>query len=132
VEEECPMLMARSWLEVGTKPVAKVEVLSAIVIDIGRRAWNNVFSAPSSSHSLGCPSQILHHLAGHLNVVCVSDVYEDKYNVCIVMDCCSGGELFDAIVARGSYSEKDAAELIRVIVGVVAHCHQMGVIHRDL
>ncbi|KAG1667632.1 hypothetical protein FOA52_001688 [Chlamydomonas sp. UWO 241] len=76
--------------------------------------------------------QILHHLAGHLNVVCVGDVYEDKYNVCIVMDCCSGGELFDAIVARGSYSEKDAAELIRVIVGVVAHCHQMGVIHRDL
>lgn len=43
-----------------------------------------------------------------------------------------GGELFDAIVERGSYSEKDAAALMRTIVSVVAHCHDMGVIHRDL
>jgi calcium-dependent protein kinase len=43
-----------------------------------------------------------------------------------------GGELFDSIVKRGHYTEKDAAALIRTIVGVVAHCHAMGVIHRDL
>ena len=35
-----------------------------------------------------------------------------------------------SIVATGSYSEKDAAQLIRDIVRVVAHCHSMGVIHR--
>lgn len=34
------------------------------------------------------------------------------------------------IVAKGSYSEKDAAALIRDMVRVVAHCHHMGVIHR--
>jgi serine/threonine protein kinase len=43
-----------------------------------------------------------------------------------------GGELFDAIVEQKNYSEKDAAALIRTIVGVVAHCHNMGVMHRDL
>ena len=43
-----------------------------------------------------------------------------------------GGELFDAIVERKNYSERDAAELIRTIVSVVAHCHNMGVMHRDL
>ena len=59
-------------------------------------------------------------------------MYEDKSNVCLAMDVCNGGELFDAIVKKGSYSEVDAASLIRVIVGVVAHCHNMGVIHRDL
>ena len=48
----------------------------------------------------------------------------------LVMDLCSGGELFDKIVAKGNYSEKDAAALIRDIVRVVAHCHHMGVIHR--
>ena len=52
--------------------------------------------------------------------------------MCLAMDVCNGGELFDAIVKKGSYSEVDAASLIRVIVGVVAHCHNMGVIHRDL
>lgn len=34
------------------------------------------------------------------------------------------------IVAKGSYSERDAAALIRDIVRVVAHCHSMGVMHR--
>ena len=33
---------------------------------------------------------------------------------------------------KGCYTEKDAASLIRIIVGVVAHCHNMNVIHRDL
>ena len=52
--------------------------------------------------------------------------------MCLAMEVCSGGELFDAIVKKGHYTEKDAASLIRTIVGVVAHCHNMGVIHRDL
>lgn len=59
-------------------------------------------------------------------------MYEDKSNVCLAMEVCNGGELFDAIVKKGHYTEKDAAGLIRTIVGVVAHCHNMGVIHRDL
>jgi succinyl-CoA synthetase alpha subunit len=42
----------------------------------------------------------------------------------------AGGELFDAIVARGKYSEADAAAMTRSIVRVVAHCHSLGVIHR--
>mmetsp|Transcript_22081 Transcript_22081/g.37752 ORF Transcript_22081/g.37752 Transcript_22081/m.37752 type:complete len:598 (+) Transcript_22081:88-1881(+) len=76
--------------------------------------------------------QIMHHLSGHGNVVCLKNVYEDKQNVCLVMELCTGGELFDSIVKRGHYSERDAASLIRTIVGVVSHCHSMGVIHRDL
>nr|AAF21062.1 calcium-dependent protein kinase [Dunaliella tertiolecta] len=76
--------------------------------------------------------QIMHHLAGHPNVVGLKGVYEDKSNVCLAMEVATGGELFDSIVKRGHYSERDAAELIRTIVSVVAHCHNMGVIHRDL
>ena len=45
---------------------------------------------------------------------------------------CSGGELFDSIVDRGHYSERDAAAMTRTIVRVVAHCHSLGVVHRDL
>lgn len=76
--------------------------------------------------------QIMHHLKGHPNVTYLRGTYEDPQNVHLVMDLCGGGELFDAIIKRGKYSEKDAADLIRTIVSVVAHCHSMGVIHRDL
>ncbi|KAK9835373.1 hypothetical protein WJX81_005486 [Elliptochloris bilobata] len=76
--------------------------------------------------------QIMHHLEGHPNIVKIFGAYEDKHSVHLVMELCSGGELFDRIVARGHYTEKDAAQLIRTIVSVVAHCHHLGVIHRDL
>lgn len=48
------------------------------------------------------------------------------------MEVCSGGELFDRIIAKGHYSEQDAAHLIKQMLRVVAECHLNGVIHRDL
>jgi calcium-dependent protein kinase len=50
----------------------------------------------------------------------------------LVMEVCAGGELFDRIIAKGHYSERAAASLTAVIVGVVQQCHQLGVMHRDL
>ena len=44
----------------------------------------------------------------------------------------TGGELFDRIVEKGSYTEKDAADLIRQVLSAVAYMHSMGVVHRDL
>ncbi|KAJ6698499.1 SERINE/THREONINE-PROTEIN KINASE [Salix purpurea] len=76
--------------------------------------------------------QIMHHLEGHPNVIKIVDAYEDAVAVHVVMELCSGGELFDRIVHRGHYTEKQAAELARLIVGVVEACHSLGVMHRDL
>ncbi|PHU04854.1 Calcium-dependent protein kinase 5 [Capsicum chinense] len=76
--------------------------------------------------------QIMHHLSGHKNIVTIKGAYEDPLYVHIVMEICSGGELFDRIIQRGHYSERKAAELTRIIVGVVEACHSLGVMHRDL
>jgi calcium-dependent protein kinase len=76
--------------------------------------------------------QIMHHLAGHPNVISIRGAYEDAVAVHLVMELCGGGELFDRIVQKGHYTERKAAELARVIVGVVEACHSMGVMHRDL
>ncbi|KAJ4972059.1 hypothetical protein NE237_005158 [Protea cynaroides] len=76
--------------------------------------------------------QIMHHLAGHPNVISIKGAYEDAVAVHVVMELCVGGELFDRIVQKGHYSERKAAELARIIMGVVQCCHSMGVMHRDL
>ncbi|EEF47932.1 calcium-dependent protein kinase 1 [Ricinus communis] len=76
--------------------------------------------------------QIMHHLAGHPNVISIKGAYEDAIAVHVVMELCAGGELFDRIIQRGHYSERQAAELTRTIVGVVEACHSLGVMHRDL
>ncbi|KAG5608777.1 hypothetical protein H5410_020058 [Solanum commersonii] len=76
--------------------------------------------------------QIMHHLAGHPNVISIKGAYEDAVAVHVVMERCAGGELFDRIIQRGHYTERKAAELTRTIFGVVEACHSLSVMHRDL
>lgn len=44
----------------------------------------------------------------------------------------SGGELFDRIIAKGFYTEKDASKLIQQVLDAVKYLHDIGIIHRDL
>lgn len=76
--------------------------------------------------------QIMTHLSGNKNVVQLVGTYEDKNFIHLVMELCSGGELFDRIAEAGHFSEKRAAEVMRTVVEVVHHCHTMNVVHRDL
>lgn len=63
--------------------------------------------------------EIMRHLPKHPNIVTLKDTYEDDQAVHIVMELCEGGELFDRIVARGHYTERAAAGVMRTIVEVV-------------
>lgn len=54
-----------------------------------------------------------------------SNIFSSFYSV-------TGGELFEDIVAREFYSEADASHCIQQILESVNHCHQNGVVHRDL
>lgn len=74
----------------------------------------------------------MEHLAGHPNIVVLHSAFEDKTHVHLVLELCTGGELFDRIAARGHFSERTAAQLMSTIVSVVAHCHKRHIIHRDL
>jgi calcium-dependent protein kinase len=76
--------------------------------------------------------QIMYHLSGQPGIVELKGTYEDKNSVHLVMELCAGGELFDRIIAKGHYTERAAASLLRTIVEIVHTCHTMGVIHRDL
>ncbi|KAG2567985.1 hypothetical protein PVAP13_7NG283100 [Panicum virgatum] len=75
---------------------------------------------------------ILQHLSGQPNVAEFKGAFEDADAVHLVMELCTGGELFDRITAKGSYSERQAAAVCRDVLTVVHVCHFMGVMHRDL
>ncbi|CAA0805797.1 Calcium-dependent protein kinase 7 [Striga hermonthica] len=76
--------------------------------------------------------EIMTRMPNHPNIVTLKATYEDASAVHIVMELCEGGELFDRIVARGHYTERAAAYVMRTIVEVVQMCHGQGVMHRDL
>ena len=45
----------------------------------------------------------------HPNIVRLRDMYETEVYIYLVCDCCTGGELYDRLIKRGQYSERDAA-----------------------
>lgn len=81
---------------------------------------------------VGREVEVMCHLSGHPNIVTLKGTYEDAATVYLVMELCEGGELFDRIIERGTYTEAEAAHLTRTIVRVVEACHKSGVVHRDL
>uniref|UniRef100_A0A7N6BBL0 Protein kinase domain-containing protein n=1 Tax=Anabas testudineus TaxID=64144 RepID=A0A7N6BBL0_ANATE len=72
------------------------------------------------------------HKIKHANIVSLEEIFESKSHLYLVMQLVSGGELFDRIIEKGFYTEKDASKLIQQILDAVKYLHDMGIVHRDL
>ncbi|XP_039766161.1 calcium/calmodulin-dependent protein kinase type 1 isoform X3 [Ornithorhynchus anatinus] len=72
------------------------------------------------------------HKIKHPNIVALDDIYESGGHLYLIMQLVSGGELFDRIVEKGFYTERDASRLIRQVLDAVKYLHDMGIVHRDL
>jgi len=68
----------------------------------------------------------------HPNIIQLMEVIDTPDTLFLVLEYASGGELFDAIVNKGSYSEVDAAKIIKQILEAILYVHNHGIAHRDL
>jgi len=68
----------------------------------------------------------------HPNIIKLHDVFEDAHSLSLVTDLCGGGELFERIQSKGSYSEKDASRVLRQITEAIKYLHDNRIAHCDL
>jgi len=68
----------------------------------------------------------------HPNIVHFRDWFESRDKYYIVTQLATGGELFDRICQYGKFTEKDASQTIRQILGAVDYLHERNIVHRDL
>lgn len=47
-----------------------------------------------------------------------------------MVDLATGGELFDRICLKGSFYERDAAQVVHTVVDAVKYLHDCGIVHR--
>jgi serine/threonine protein kinase len=73
---------------------------------------------------------IMRMLQDHPHVIKLQDVFEDDTHFYLVMDLCSGGELFDQIINKGHFTERDAAVIMRALLDVMAYAHSKHIVHR--
>lgn len=72
----------------------------------------------------------------HPNIIQLKEVYEDERYLHLITELCTGGELFDRIIAKtqseeGHFAEHDAAALVRDILDAIWYCHEKkGIVHR--
>jgi calcium-dependent protein kinase len=74
---------------------------------------------------------IMKHM-DHPNIIKLFETFEDNRNIYLVMELCTGGELFDRIIELGHLSEHQAAILMQQILRAIHYMHQNKVMHRDL
>lgn len=76
--------------------------------------------------------------AHHPNIVGLVDFFEDPKYVHLIIELCTGGELFDKIVSKaqnkniGCFSESETARLILPVLDAVGYLHDKNIAHRDL
>ena len=68
----------------------------------------------------------------HPNIVKLHAFFDEPTMFYLVMDLIEGGELFERIAQKEFYSEKEARDLILILLKTIKYCHDLGIVHRDL
>lgn len=68
----------------------------------------------------------------HAHICKAYECYEDRRNIYLVMDICTGGTLLETLCRQSRFSEGDASNVMRQILSALAYLHQANFVFRDL
>eukprot|EP01127_Copromyxa_protea_P003314 TRINITY_DN13145_c0_g1_i1.p1 TRINITY_DN13145_c0_g1~~TRINITY_DN13145_c0_g1_i1.p1 ORF type:complete len:305 (-),score=84.33 TRINITY_DN13145_c0_g1_i1:49-963(-) len=68
----------------------------------------------------------------HPNIVRMQAIFDTPEHLFIVMELMEGGELYEEIIQRSVFSEKEAAVIVRQLLDALSYLHNIGIVHRDL
>jgi calcium-dependent protein kinase len=68
----------------------------------------------------------------HPNIIKLFETFEDRRSYYLIMELCTGGELFDRIVEEKNFTEKVCAVVVQQMLRAVNYMHSTGYVHRDI
>ena len=68
----------------------------------------------------------------HEGIITLEEVHESDNHIHLVLEVLHGGELFERIIKKGYYSEKDACILMQKLLTSLDFLHSKGIMHRDI
>lgn len=68
----------------------------------------------------------------HPNIIKLYDVFDEVDHYYLVTELMRGGELFDRIVTKNYYNEKEARDVCKILFEALNFCHEHQIAHRDL
>lgn len=68
----------------------------------------------------------------HPNIVKMHAIFDTEEHLLIVLDLMEGGELYDEIISRQLFTEKEAAHITKQLLEALVYLHEHGIVHRDL
>jgi len=71
-------------------------------------------------------------ICDHPNIVKLFESFEDHRNIYLVLELCTGGELFDRIIEAGHFTETQAAIVMQHMFRAIFYMHENKICHRDL
>lgn len=68
----------------------------------------------------------------HPNIAQLYEVFETSTSIYLILELCSGGELFDYIVSKSKLDEVEANRIFHDLIRTLDYIHMNGIAHRDL
>jgi serine/threonine-protein kinase Chk2 len=110
----------------------------AEVFEAVDRATNNKYAAKMIKKRMVNDDKAFLHEIGllmsctHPLITCIRDVFDDGHVIYLVLELAQGGELFDRIIQRGKFTEKETRFVFQQLFSALEYLHASSIVHRDI